>query len=102
MAAPKYPDRQFQLTAPDRVDVGDIAEEAAGEGGLHVAVLLAPFSHQRVGWSLAEGRSGRRGPANYLRTALTPGELREGIEVLAEGGRKTALVDWLEHDPSQS
>jgi predicted nucleic acid-binding protein len=45
-----------------------------------------------VGWF-----SERAASSLYL-SVLTLGELRKGIEAMAEGSRKTALLDWLEND----
>ncbi len=38
----------------------------------------------------------RRPPTALYLSVLTLGELRKGIECLAEGDRKLALLDWLE------
>jgi predicted nucleic acid-binding protein len=48
-----------------------------------------------VGWFTE-----RPAPSLYL-SVLTLGELRKGIEAMAEGTRKTAFLDWLENDLPQ-
>lgn len=42
----------------------------------------------------------RPAPSLYL-SVLTLGELRKGIEAMAEGARKMAFLDWLENDVSK-
>ena len=44
--------RQFAVSEPDRVWVGDITYIATDEGWLFLAVVIDLFSRQVVGWSL--------------------------------------------------
>ena len=52
--APNLLDRQFSVSAPDRVWVGDITYIATNEGWLFLAVVIDLFSRQVVGWSLRD------------------------------------------------
>lgn len=50
--APNLLDRQFTVTHPDTVWVGDITYIATDEGWLFLAVVIDLFSRQVVGWSM--------------------------------------------------
>lgn len=50
--APNLLNRQFNVTQPDRVWVGDITYIATDEGWLFLAVVIDLFSRQVVGWSM--------------------------------------------------
>jgi len=50
--APNLLNRQFSVTQPDRVWVGDITYIATDEGWLFLAVVIDLFSRQVVGWSM--------------------------------------------------
>jgi transposase InsO family protein len=50
--APNLLDRQFSVSEPDKVWVGDITYIATDEGWLFLAVVIDLFSRQVVGWSL--------------------------------------------------
>jgi transposase InsO family protein len=50
--APSLLERQFDVTAPDRVWAGDITTIATEEGWLFLAVVIDLFSRQVIGWSL--------------------------------------------------
>ena len=50
--APNLLDRQFTVTKPDKVWVGDITCIDTGEGWLYLAVVIDLFSRQVVGWSM--------------------------------------------------
>ena len=52
--APNLLDRQFTVSEPDKVWVGDITYVATDEGWLFLAVVIDLFSRQVVGWSLRE------------------------------------------------
>lgn len=52
--APNLLNRQFNVTAPNKVWVGDITYIATGEGWLFLAVVVDLFSRQVVGWSMGE------------------------------------------------
>ncbi len=52
--APNLLDRNFTVTAPNRVWVGDITYIPTEEGWLFLAVVLDLFSRQIVGWSFRE------------------------------------------------
>ena len=51
---PNLLDRQFSVTAPDKVWTGDITYIATDEGWLFLAVVIDLFSRQVVGWSLRQ------------------------------------------------
>ena len=46
--------RQFNVTAPDRLWVSDITEHPTAEGKVYVAVVLDAFSRRVIGWSIAD------------------------------------------------
>lgn len=46
--------RQFRVTAPNQVWVGDITYIDTNEGWLYLAVVLDLFNRQVIGWALAE------------------------------------------------
>lgn len=50
--APNLLDRQFTVTKPDTVWVGDITYIPTDEGWLYLAVVIDLFSRQVVGWSM--------------------------------------------------
>lgn len=52
--APNLLDRKFNVTAPDRVWVGDITYIPTDEGWVFLAVVIDLFSRQIVGWSLRD------------------------------------------------
>jgi transposase InsO family protein len=52
--APNLLDRQFCVSAPDKVWVGDITYIPTDEGWLFLAVVIDLFSRQVVGWALRE------------------------------------------------
>jgi transposase InsO family protein len=52
--APNLLDRQFEVSQPDEVWVGDITYIPTDEGWLYLAVVIDLFSRQVVGWSLKE------------------------------------------------
>jgi putative transposase len=52
--SPNLLNREFAVTEPDRVWVGDITYIATDEGWLFLAVVIDLFSRQVVGWSLRE------------------------------------------------
>jgi transposase InsO family protein len=45
--------RQFEVTAPDRVYVGDVTYLSTAQGWLYLAVVIDLFSRAVVGWSMA-------------------------------------------------
>ena len=51
--APNVLDRQFTVSAPNRVWVGDITYFSTREGWLYLAVVLDLFSRRVVGWSMS-------------------------------------------------
>jgi putative transposase len=51
--APNLLDREFTVSEPDRVYVGDITYIWTQEGWLYLAVVLDLFSRQVVGWSMS-------------------------------------------------
>lgn len=52
--APNRLARQFHVSQPDQVYVGDITYIPTGEGWLYLAVVIDLYSRQVVGWSMAE------------------------------------------------
>jgi putative transposase len=50
--SPNKWDRQFTVTAPDKVWTTDITYVWALEGGLYVAIVIDLFSRQVVGWAI--------------------------------------------------
>lgn len=52
--APNILARQFEVTAPDRVYVGDITYVPTDQGWLYLAVVIDLFSRAVVGWAMAE------------------------------------------------
>jgi transposase InsO family protein len=52
--SPNVLNREFSVSEPDRVWVGDITYIATDEGWLFLAVVIDLFSRQVVGWSLRE------------------------------------------------
>lgn len=52
--APNLLNREFTVSQPDRVWVGDITYIATDEGWLFLAVVIDLFSRQVVGWSLRQ------------------------------------------------
>lgn len=51
--APNVLERRFEVTAPDRVYVGDITYVPTAEGWLYLAVVIDLFSRAVVGWAMA-------------------------------------------------
>jgi putative transposase len=51
--APDLVQRGFQVTAPNRIWVGDITSLRTKEGWLHLAIVLDLFSRRVVGWSMS-------------------------------------------------
>jgi len=62
--------RQFAVTAPDRLWLTDITEHPTGEGKLYCAAVMDAFSRRIVGWSIA----------SHIRTELVTDAL--GMAVL--------------------
>jgi transposase InsO family protein len=52
--APNLLERQFTVTEPDKVWVGDITYIHTSEGWLFLAVVIDLYSRQVMGWSLRE------------------------------------------------
>ena len=52
-AAPDLVQRGFQVTAPNKIWVGDITSLRTKEGWLHLAIVLDLFSRFIVGWSMS-------------------------------------------------
>ncbi len=52
--SPNLLNREFTVTQPDKVWVGDITYIATDEGWLFLAVVIDLFSRQVVGWSLRD------------------------------------------------
>ena len=55
--SPNLLNREFTVTEPDRVWVGDITYIATGEDWLFLTVVIDLFIRQVVGWSLREDMS---------------------------------------------
>lgn len=52
--SPNLVNREFEVSVPDKVWVGDITYIATDEGWLFLAVVIDLYSRQVVGWSLQE------------------------------------------------
>jgi transposase InsO family protein len=52
--SPNLLDREFNVSQPDQVYVGDITYIHTQEGWLYLAVVIDLYSRQVVGWSMAE------------------------------------------------
>jgi len=74
-AAPNILDRQFTVTAPNRVWASDITYIPTGEGHLYLAVVLDLYSRQVVGWSMTS-----RLGADLVTTALEQAVKRRSVE----------------------
>jgi putative transposase len=98
-AAPNILDRQFTVSAPNRVWASDITYIPTAEGQLYLAVVLDLYSRRVVGWAMAD-RLGAVLVTTALRQALqrrsvTPGLLhhsdRDGL--YASAAYKHLLVE---------
>ena len=69
-AAPNLVQQKFQVSAADRVWVGDMTFIRTRAGFLHLAVLLDLYSRRVVGWSMSE-KPNIAVALNALRMALT-------------------------------
>jgi putative transposase len=67
--APNQLNREFPVTAPDPIDVGDIPYLPPGAGWRYLAVVLDLCSRAVVGWSMA----------NHMRAELVNGALAMAI-----------------------
>ena len=67
--APNLLNRQFEVSTPDQVYVGDITYIWTREGWLYLAVVIDLFSRQVVGWSLSV-RMSRKLVINALLMAI--------------------------------
>lgn len=61
---------------------------------------LSELKKRRPHPAVASWFAKRPAPSLYL-SVLTLGELRKGIEAMAEGARKITFLDWLENDVSK-
>lgn len=57
--APNHLDRQFQVSAPNRVWAGDITFISTRRGWLYLAVLLDLYSRRVVGWAMSQRPDGQ-------------------------------------------
>ena len=57
--APNHLDRQFAVSAPNRVWASDITFIATRRGWLYLAVLLDLYSRRVVGWAMSERPNGQ-------------------------------------------
>ena len=77
-AAPNILDRQFAVTAPNRVWASDITYIPTAQGHLYLAVVLDLYSRQVVGWAMTN-RLGAELVTTALRQALQRRSVEPGL-----------------------
>jgi putative transposase len=77
-AAPNILDRQFTVSAPNRVWASDITYIPTAEGHLYLAVILDLYSRRVVGWAMA-GRLDAELVTTALRQALGRRAVEPGL-----------------------
>jgi transposase InsO family protein len=77
-AAPNILDRQFTVSAPNRVWASDITYIQTAEGHLYLAVVLDLYSRRVVGWAMTE-RLGAVLVTTALRQALQRRSVKPGL-----------------------
>jgi transposase InsO family protein len=77
-AAANILDRQFTVTAPNRVWASDITYIMTGQGHLYLAVVLDLYSRQVVGWAMTN-RLGSELVTQALRQALKRRPVEPGL-----------------------
>lgn len=77
-AAPNILDRQFAVTAPNRIWASDITYIPTAQGHLYLAVVLDLYSRQVVGWAMTN-RLGAELVTTALRQALQRRSVEPGL-----------------------
>lgn len=77
-AAPNLLKRQFKVTAPNKVWVGDITTIHTREGWLHLAIVLDLFARQVVGWAM-DSRQNADLPIAAMNMALGQRKLKTNM-----------------------
>lgn len=76
-ASPNLLNRQFEVTRPNQIWVGDITYIRTNEGWLYLAVMLDLFSRQVVGWQMSK-RIDRHLVCDALQAALVTRGVSKG------------------------
>lgn len=76
--APELLNRVFQVSAPNKVWVGDITTLRTREGWLHVAIVLDLFARRVVGWAIGP-RMPAELPIAALQMAIEQRQRPEGV-----------------------
>ena len=91
--APNHLQRQFDVTAPNRVWVTDITYIRTHEGWLFLAAVLDLFSRQVIGWSMGP-RIDRELAINALLMAVWRRQPTETVMVHSDQGSQFSSYDW--------
>jgi len=91
--APNLLNREFKVTGPDLVYVGDITYIWTNEGWLYLAIVLDLFSRQVVGWSL-NSRMSRRLVMDALRMAVWSRQPAPGLLFHSDRGSQYCSDDF--------
>jgi len=92
-ASPSLLDRQFKVTRPNQVWVGDITYIHTDEGCLYLAVFLDLYSRQVVGWQMS-ARIDRQLVCDALQAAILTRGKPEGVMVHADQGVQYPSKDY--------
>ena len=92
-ASPNLLERQFTVTRPNQVWVGDITYIRTDEGWLYLAVLLDLYSRQVVGWQMST-RIDRKLVCDALQAAILTRGKPEGVMVHSDQGVQYASKDY--------
>ena len=90
---PNHLQRQFDVTAPNRVWVTDITYIRTHEGWLFLAAVLDLFSRQVIGWSMGP-RIDRELAINALLMAVWRRQPTETVMVHSDQGSQFSSYDW--------
>ena len=83
--APNHLSRQFEVSAPNRVWVGDITYLRTTQGWLYLAVFIDLFSRRVVGWQLSE-RIDAQLVCDALQAAMLMRDKPKGVLVHTDRG----------------
>ena len=92
-ASPNLLDREFTVTRPNQVWVGDITYISTDEGWLYLAVLLDLYSRQVVGWQMS-ARIDPQLVCDALRAAILTRDKPEDVMVHSDQGVQYASKDY--------
>jgi putative transposase len=92
--APNRLNRQFEVTAPDRVWVADITYVWTRQGWLHLAVVIDLYSRKVVGWSIAPKLSNKLA-LDALRMAIHRRRPEPGLLHHSDRGGTYAASEYL-------